>query len=70
MDNITVADEIKQFIDERIEKVRDEAKKEQKQSIKCHFDYCVSHAGNDSRFMWLRTELFGKEIDKPITRPA
>ena len=61
MSDIKVSNEIKEFIEVRIEKFRQEAMDEQKQFLKGHFDYCVSHAGNDSRFMWLRNELFGKD---------
>lgn len=56
-----ISDEIRVFIEERLEKLKQEARDEKKASIKAHFDYCVHHAGNNSKFMWLRNELFGKD---------
>ncbi len=55
-----VADEMKEFVESKIEQLKNEAKKEERESIKCHFDYCMNHSGWDSKTTWLRNELFGK----------
>ena len=61
MEGEELKDLITQKWDEIKEQIINKAKKEERESIKAHFDYCHMHTGHRSEIAWMRNELFGKD---------
>ena len=57
--------ELIDFIGQKWEEVKnkiiEEAQKDERDRIKCHFDYLNTHCGHRQEISWMRNELFGKE---------
>ena len=54
-------DLITQKWDEIKQRIVDEAKAEERKTIKAHFDYCHTHCGHRTEIFWMRNEIFGKD---------